>query len=157
MKENLLAISLVILFTLVYSCSDNSRQRRLDREAQRVLSNAQIARKTVMSNQHRLFDMLADVYGYRYDSAELHYAWPLSDQEMMQNRHLQVVKNHHELLEQADNLCVSALQLNDLIRKDSFLLDGNEVIKLNVQVVDLMKQSKKLVRRQKSLIQELVN
>jgi hypothetical protein len=144
MKENLLAIFLAIIITLIYSCSDNKKQKRMDRDVQKVFAGVQEVLETLLINQEYLEKSLNGIVNDQtYIGPQ--YLW-LQDRDKIWENHFKLIEIHRQLTEKSAKLFESTILPKHMQKEKRQLYEEKEIIKLHVQVVDLMKQSKKIVK-----------
>lgn len=139
MREYLLPVALVIVFTLVYSCSDNMRQKKLDKKVEKALSKVQKAQELIYHHQQYLERELS---GQSQDTTAIRLPWPVGKKKS--DRQTLSPEYHQKLSEQADRLIQSAWQYRGMINEENIVLEKTDIARLNVQVAELLKKSKKL-------------
>jgi hypothetical protein len=149
MEENLWAISLVVVFTLIYSCSDNKRQKRIDRDLQKVVTGVNGAWEMLSANQIYLEKSLDEIKSKQLPK----HTWM---EDKFWTSHAELIESHRGLLERTEKLILSTSSedhpLNGSMRNSQNRdLEKKEILMMHVQIVDLMRQSRKCMSKHKSM------
>jgi Tfp pilus assembly protein PilE len=146
MNEYFIPITLAMLLTLVYSCSDNQRQKKMDRNIDKTAERVHMAHATISANQNYLERHFKRLSDNNYAIGTEAYA------EMVENQIL-LVENHSVLVKEADELVLTVYLMNQK-KNSSSSIDEDDLYSLKAKLVDISKSSRKILKKHSRLNQK---